>query len=280
MIKTILVSTDGSAHGDVACQYAIYMAKRLSARLLGLHVLDSRMLEGPMMADLSGWLGATPYGAQLQQFRTLMEQKGQAVIQAFNNRCEESGVKTESWIRMGHPARIILEEEARTELLVFGQKGEHAEWIGELMGSTVERIVRHSIKPCLVTPSAFRPISRILAAYDGSGHASQALHEATELAMALKTELVVVTVAEGESEDKAERISHDAKELVKAHDFQALCLIPRGKAAETILQSARDEKCDLIVVGAYGHSRIREFILGSTTTQLITRSYVPVMLVR
>ncbi len=280
MIKTILVSTDGSPHGDVACQYAIYMAKRLGARLLGLHVLDSRMLEGPLMADISGWLGATPYGAQLQQFRTLMEQKGETVLQAFQNRCEESGVKAEGWIRMGHPARIILEEEARTELLVFGQKGEHAEWIGELMGSTVERIVRHSVKPCLVTPSAFRPVSRILAAYDGSGHASQALHEATELALALKVELVVITVAENEDGGKAERMAQDAKELVKAHDCQALCLVHRGKAAEAILQSARDEKCDLIVVGAYGHSRIREFILGSTTTQLITKSYVPVMLVR
>ena len=86
MIKSILVCTDGSPHGDTACEYAI--PDRGSRRACsGLHVLDSRMLEGPLMADISGWIGAQPYGAQLQQFRELMEQKGEAVIRRFDNRC-------------------------------------------------------------------------------------------------------------------------------------------------------------------------------------------------
>lgn len=99
------------------------------------------MLEGPLMADVSGWVGAQPYGSQLQQFRDLMEKKGETVIQAFNSRCKEAGVTAESWIKMGHPPKIILEEEAHAELLIMGQKGEHAEWIGEMTGSTVERVV-------------------------------------------------------------------------------------------------------------------------------------------
>ncbi len=280
MIKSILVCTDGSPHGDVACEYAIALTQQLGARLLGLHVLDSRMLEGPLMADISGWVGAQPYGSQLQQFRELMEEKGQTVIQALNSRCESAGVKIETWVKMGHPPRIILEEEARAELLVMGQKGEHAEWIGEMSGSIVERVVRHSVKPCMITPDTFRPISRILAAYDGSAHASQALHEATELAQALKAELVLLTVAENDDQKRAHGISKDAVDLVKAHGVNALNLVVTGKPATAILENARDERCDLIVVGAYGHSRIREMIVGSTTAQIITKSKVPVMLVR
>jgi nucleotide-binding universal stress UspA family protein len=280
MIKSILVCTDGSPHGDVAADYAVYLTQKLKARLLALHVLDSRMLEGPLMADISGWVGAQPYGAQLQQFRDLMQQKGEAVIHAFNSRCEAAGVAAETWIKMGHPPRVILEEEARAELLVMGQKGEHATWIGDMMGSNVERVVRHSVKPCLVTPDTFRPVSRILAAYDGSSHASQALREATELALALQVELIVLTVFENEDRERAEQISSDAKELVKAHDCKALGLVIKGRAAATILESARDENCSLIVLGAYGHTRIREMILGSTTTHVIARSRVPVMLVR
>ena len=280
MIKSILVCTDGSPHGDVACEYAISLTKQLNARLLGLHVLDSRMLEGPLMADISGWVGAQPYGAQLQQFRELMEEKGKTIIQAFDSRCEAAGVKAETWVKMGHPPKVILEEEARAELVVMGQKGEHAEWIGDMTGSIVERVVRHSVKPCMITPDAFRPISRILAAYDGSPHASQALHEATELTQALKGELVILTVAETDDQKRANEISKDAVELVKAHGVQALNLVVRGKPAAAIIENARDERCDLIVVGAYGHSRIREMIVGSTTAQMITESKVPVMLVR
>ncbi len=281
MIKSILVCTDGSEYGDVAAEYAIFLTQHLKARLLGLHVLDSRMLEGPLMADISGWIGAQPYGDQLRQFRTLMEEKGSAVIQAFNARCAEAGVTPESWLKMGHPPRIILEEEVRAELLILGQKGEHAEWIGELTGSNTERIVRHSVKPCLITPATFTPITRILAAYDGSAHASQALHEATELAQALHVELLVVTIAEGEARAYADQIGQDAVEMVKAHDYSAESIIlNQSQAAQAILDTARDRKCDLIVVGAYGHSRIREMIVGSTTTFIITHSHVPMMLVR
>ncbi|OQW95474.1 MAG: hypothetical protein BWK77_07390 [Verrucomicrobia bacterium A1] len=280
MIKSILVCTDGSPHGDVAAEYAVYLTQKLKARLLALHVLDSRMLDGPLMADISGWVGAQPYGAQLQQFRDLMQQKGEAVIRAFNSRCETAGVTAETWIKMGHPPRVILEEEARAELLVMGQKGEHATWIGEMMGSNVERVVRHSVKPCLVTPDAFRPISRILAAYDGRSHASQALREATELSLAMQVELVVLTTFENSDRERAEQISSDARELVKAHDCKALGLVVQGRTAATILDSAREEGCNLIVLGAYGHTRIRAMILGSTTTQVIARSRVPVMLVR
>jgi nucleotide-binding universal stress UspA family protein len=280
MIKSILVCTDGSRHGDVACEYAIALTQQLHARLLGLHVLDSRMLDGPLMAEISGWVGAQPFGAQLQQFRELMEKKGETVIRAFNSRCEKAGVTAETWVKMGHPPKIILEEEVRAELLVMGQKGEHAEWIGDMNGSMVERVVRHSVKPCMITPDAFRPISRIMIAYDGSAHASQALHEATELAQALKVELVILTVAETDDQKCANDISKDAIELVKAHGIQALSLVVKGKPSATILEKAREEHCDLIVVGAYGHSRIREMILGSTTAHIITKSKVPVMLVR
>lgn len=280
MIKSILVCVDGSPHGDAACETALHLTVRLKGRLLGLHVLDSRLLEGPLMADLSGWIGAQPYGAQLQQFRELMEQKGQAVVRAFDDRCAKAGVVAESWLKMGHPARVILEEEARAELVVLGQRGEHADWMGEMMGSTVERVIRHSVKPCLVVPVPFRPFTRMLAAYDGSQHAGQALREAAELAVALDIELVVLTVAEPGDPNKAEPVSRDAMAMAGAHGARARALVVPGRPTATILECAQKEACNLIVVGAYGHSRVRELILGSTTTTLMSRSSAPVMLVR
>jgi len=279
MIKTILVCTDGSLYGDTACEYAINLVKKLDAKLLALHVLDSRMLEGPMMADISGWVGAQPYGAQLQQFRQLMEQKGEAVVNALNDRCTDAGITPETWLKMGHPARVILEEETRAELLIMGRQGEHADFIGGMPGSNVERVVRHSAQPCLITPSQYQPITKILAAYDGSGNSAEALHEAIELAVGLECPLIILSVDEGD-EEKARQNAIDGVAMAKSHDLETESLVVAGVAEKVILEQASAHNCDLIIIGAYGHSRIRELILGSTTTYLISHATIPVLISR
>lgn len=279
MIKSMLICTDGSAYGDVACSYAVSLARRCRARLTALHVLDSRMLEGPLMADISGWIGAQPYGAQVRQFRELLEQRGEAVVAAFNQLCKGQGLEAEAEMRMGHPSRVILEAEARTELLIMGQKGEHASLIGDMMGSNVERVARHATTPCLITPAAFQPVTKIVAAYDGSGHGVKALREAVELGIALESEVLVLTVTESRGGTEAEQIAEDGLKIAEAHEGKVARVVVEGEPAEAILRAAHEQACNLIVVGAYGHGRIREMFIGSTTNQLISEADVPVLLV-
>lgn len=280
MIRSLLVFTDGSEHATAATTCALQLAGQLKARLAACHVLDTRTLEGPLLADISGWLGAQPYGAQVTHFRTLLEQRGQAILQAFVQASTAAGLDTSTLLRTGLPARVILEEEAHAELIVLGQRGEHAEQTGELIGSTVERVIRHSIKPCLVTPATVQPIRRMLAAFDGSDVSSKALHEAIELALALAVPLVLLTVAEEHDRERARVVVEEGMQLVRAHECAAAQLVVEGRPDQVILTQASELGCDLIVLGAYGHSRIREMILGSTTQNLIARSHVPVLLVR
>ena len=280
MIKNILICTDGSAFGDVASEYAIHLATRLKAQIIGLHVLDSRMLEGPMLSDISGMLGAEPFSAQLAQFRDIMEGKGESVLKTLAERAGRAGLDLEARVRMGHPARVILDEEVSAELLVLGQKGEHADLIGDLLGSNVERIVRRSCKPCLVTPSEFVPITKILAAFDGSAISSKALHEGIELALALNVPLLILTARTHPADRTAEDIAELGMKLARAHNCVAARLVVEGRPSEQILEVAHQQGCNLIVVGAYGHSVIREWIIGSTTAHLIHTTDLPVMLVR
>lgn len=280
MIKSILICTDGSAYGDVASEYAIHLASRLKAQLAGLHVLDSRMLEGPMLSDISGMLGAEPFSAQLEQFREIMEGKGETVMKLLGERAGHASLDLESRVRMGHPSRVILDEEVSAELLILGQKGEHAEMIGDLLGSNVERIVRRSCKPCLVTPAEFVPVTKILAAFDGSAISSKALHEGIELAQALAVPLLILTVRAHPSDRYAEDIAETGMKLARAHGCVAARLVVEGRPSEEILEVAHKQGCNLIVIGAYGHSSIREWIIGSTTAHLIHQTDLPVMLVR
>ena len=61
IIKSILIPTDGSDYGKTAIEYGIYIAKRLNAQLIGLHVVDIRLMLGPVFTDISGSVGLPPY---------------------------------------------------------------------------------------------------------------------------------------------------------------------------------------------------------------------------
>jgi len=281
MIKSILVCTDGSSHGENATRYGIYFARRLKAGLSALHVLDSRMLEGPMMANVAGWIGAEPFSDPLTHFRAIMQEKGDAIMTAFKDTCEKEGItEVNAKVKWGHPAKVILQEEVQAEMTILGQDGEHDEITGEWTGSTVDRVVRHSVKPCLVVPETFAPVEKIMIAYDGSPHASRALHEAIELALELSSPLIICTVVEGGDHNRAMAQADTAMRLARAHECAAAYLIVEGKAAEVIMEKARELNCGLLVAGAHGHSRIRDMIIGGTATHLLNHSTLPLLLVR
>ena len=69
MFKTIMVGTDGSAGAEAAIQYAVWLARQLQAHLIVIHVTDIRILEGPLLADVAGAVGAQPYPAMLAQVK-------------------------------------------------------------------------------------------------------------------------------------------------------------------------------------------------------------------
>jgi nucleotide-binding universal stress UspA family protein len=281
MIKTLLACTDGSPHGGHAIEAGAHLARRLNARVTALHVLDARMLEGPMIASISGWIGAAPASDPLTQFRALMQEKGEAILAHAAATLRAAGVEEpETVLKWGHPARVILREELRAELVVLGQDGEHDEITGEWTGSTVDRVIRHSIKPCLVVPGPFTDIGRIMVAYDGSPHASRALREAIELALDLAVPLVICTVVEAGDHNRAMDHADTAMRLARAHECAAAHLIVEGMVPEVLLTKALELNCGLLVAGAHGHGRIREMILGSCATYLLNRATLPLLLVR
>jgi len=281
MIKSLLICTDGSPHGEQSVRYGLHLARRLEARLAVLHVLDSRLLEGPMIANVSGWLGAEPFSDPLAQFRVIMQEKGDAVLAAARAACLAEGVAdVECKLVWGHPARVILREETPAELVVIGQDGEHDDATGEWTGSTVDRVIRHSVKPCLVVPATFDPIDRILVAYDGSPHASRALHEAIELAIGLMVPLFICTVVEQGEHQRALDHADMAMRLARAHECAAAFLIVEGRTDEILLAKAKELQCGLLVAGCHGHSRIREMIIGSTANRLLHHTTMPLLLVR
>jgi nucleotide-binding universal stress UspA family protein len=280
MIKSILYCTDGSEYAGVAGDYALWLAQKLSARIAALHVTDVRLLEGPLLADLSGAIGAQPYQALVPQLQEMQRQRAAVILDAVTERCRKAGVPCSTVHRTGSLVENIAEEETRNELVVLGQRGEHAPTLGQFLGSSVERVVRHSIKPCLVTPAKFREIRQVLMAYDGSAQSSKSLQVALGLCQALQLGLDIVTVLPAPPETGVTPPLEDAVRMARDHGIEPFAETLLGHAEQQILECAQRRGSDLIVMGAYGHTRIREMILGSTTSYVVRKSDVPVLLTR
>lgn len=280
MFKTIMVGTDGSTAAMAATQYAAWLAGRLQSRLIAIHVTDIRILEGPLLADVAGAVGAQPYPAMLAQVKEFQTGRATEILDAVAQTCREQNVPCETVHETGSLVHTLLDCEQRADLVVLGQRGEHAQWHGEMLGSLVERMVRGSTKPCLVVPEKYRIPQKLLIAHDGSIESTKALKLGLHLATTLKAGVTLVTACQNEQEDLSAQILQDAHELALAHDIKPHTQLVHDNAENAILHEADTTAADLIVMGAYGRTRIREWILGSTTSHVLRKATVPVLLAR
>jgi nucleotide-binding universal stress UspA family protein len=280
MYKSILLGTDGSPAAEVAADYAIWFAQQLGARLRVLYITDIRLLEGPWMSDLSGAVGAQPYVALVPQIQKFQRDKAAMILAAAKKHCDDAHVPCETAHETGGLVQVLLDYERRADLVVLGQRGEHAQWSSGMLGSSVERMVRASIKPCLVTPEKFQPIRHLLVAHDGSTESGKALHAGIDLAMTLRAQVTIITVCQSETEESASKVLNDALQLAQGHGLKPHAQLVHGNAEAEILNHCEKIGATLIVMGAYGHTRIRELILGSTTSHVMRKAPVPVLLVR
>ena len=280
MFTAIIVGTDGSPAAEAATRYAVWLASRLQSRLIAIHVTDIHILEGPLLADIAGAVGATPYPAILAQVKEFQTDRANEILQAVTQICLEQKVACETVHETGSLVHTLLDCERRADLVVLGQHGEHAQWHAEMPGSSVERMVRGSTKPCLVIPEKSRIPQKLLIAHDGSIESTKALQLGLTLATALKLDITLMTACQRDQEDAAARILQDAHELALARDLKPQVQLVHDNAENAILNMADSTKADLIIMGAYGRTRIREWILGSTTSHVLRKATVPVLLAR
>ena len=279
MIKSILVALDGSQHADSALEYAIWLARRLRARIIGLHVLDIVSIEGSFLHDVSGSLGFEPYLDFSSKMREALQERGRVLLDAFTARCEKEGTAYDTVLPMGIVANEICDHARTADLVVVGHRGVNEQFSTGLLGSTTESVTRKSPKPVLVTPLQFREITRPLLAYDGSQRASAALHAAAELTSALQLPLTVVHVGRDDA-GEGSRVLTEAQRYLQSYEVAVTAKPLTGPPHQRIVDMLRDGRFDLLFIGAYGHSRIIEMVLGSTTEYVLRNSGAPVFLAR
>ncbi len=279
MFKTILVPIDSSDTSLVAVDYAIDLSRSFDSEIVGISIIDIKKLAGPFMRDLGTSIGCmVPYGDFQQNVRQFLEDTAKAALDELEGKCNSAGISFTRTAKEGVVGREIVESAKRCDMISMGMAGEHAFWRDAFLGSNLESVVRQTHKPVLVTPEKYKKITKILVAYDASSFSSKALTAGAEIAEQMKLPLTVVTV----SDDKkaGEDILSQADENLKDCKITYDKVLKDGETVSAILELCMEGSYDLLAMGAYGHSKIRELILENTTVQIMRKVGCAVLLCR
>jgi nucleotide-binding universal stress UspA family protein len=175
-------------------------------------------------------------------------------------------------VKTGIPGEVISRAGVAHDIVVVSRTGyNRVANTQETVDALVGPVIRNSVRPVLVAGSEFREesdIHNILVAYDGSIHAARALRVGAELAAHPGANCTLITIAQ--SEEAGWDVLAPAEEFLLHHDVEPGKKVVVGSKPSTVIcDLAASGGVDLVIMGAYGHSPIREVLFGSTTERIL-----------
>ncbi|TDB02482.1 universal stress protein [Halomonas marinisediminis] len=284
MTEQVMAAIDGSKFSEGVCDYAAWASQALGAPLTFLHVNDNH----PQTAetDLSGNLGLGAREHLLEELAQLDEKRakvaqeqGRLMLKAARERAVERGVDDPA-VRQRNGTLVETLEELQEEirLLVVGKRGETAHQDSGHLGSNLERVVRTLHRPILMVPDTFRRPERVLLAFDGSKTTRKGVEmlARSPLFDGVPVHVVIVGAETGDNRSQLDWALSTLREA--GHEAEGA--IRAGEVEATLRAYKQEHNIDLLVMGAYGHSRIRHLLVGSTTTAMLRNARGPVLLLR
>jgi len=287
MDPSIVALIDGSIYSQSICDHTSWIANRMGVSVQVIHALGRREVSSDP-ANLSGNIGLGARSSLLEELADLDRQKaklaqkrGRAILSDAKQSLQDAGVgEVSTRLRIGELVETILdlENSGDADLIVIGKRGEGADFDKLHLGSNLERVARSSSKPVLVTSREFQPIKRVLIAFDAGPSVLKAIdYFASTQAF---TDLHCHLLMAGTSSKNTRRELEGAEALLKSTGYSVSSSISPGQPENVIVDTISREGFDLLLMGAYGHSRMRNLIIGSTTTEMIRSCRIPVLLFR
>ncbi|WP_197386292.1 universal stress protein [Ralstonia pseudosolanacearum] len=193
-------------------------------------------------------------------------------------------VETEWRSVEGDPVALVLREAREADLLIVGQR-DPDDPESFIAADFVETLILEAGRPVLVVPYAghFTNVAqRLLVAWNGGRESARALHDALPLMQEAKVHVLQMNDDRPRHWAEETTLGQVARAL-RAHGIdstveEAACVNSDVAIGEMLLSRAADFNADLIVTGAYGHSRLRELVLGGVTRTLLNTMTVPVLM--
>jgi nucleotide-binding universal stress UspA family protein len=284
MIK-LIAFIDRSIYAKSVCEHAAWIAGTVDGSVDLIHVLGRRN-EAEAPVDLSGSIGLGARTALLEelaeldgQTARLKHKRGRALLEDAKEVLQKAGVsQVSTLLRNDGIVETVQTFEKDAGLIVIGKRGQTTETDESHLGSNFERVVRASHRPILVASRDFRPIRRFLIAFDGGASAIKAVNYLAGNKAFNDLEVQMLSVAEPGS--SANQKLESAASLLRNAGYTVETTIRPGQPEAVICEQIKTNDIDLLLMGAYGHSRLRNMIIGSTTTAMIRTCKIPVLLFR
>ena len=277
-IRSILVHLDHREHAAKRVATAAALARRHEAHLVGLAPTGWVM----MPADATGTLGAAQYEEATMR---ILRERAEASVRRFKAEAESLGVASyEARVEASDVGNAMMLAARYCDLTVVTQT-EPDEWVTTQSPQMPQEVLLHSGRPVLVLPyagdCAIPDHARVLVGWDASREAARAMHDALPfMKRAANVQIAVFEAPEDVDRRHGDLPGADIGLWLARHGVKVeVTHVPTSVAVgEALLSHAADVSADLIVAGGYGHSRLRETVLGGVTRTLLRSSPVPVLL--
>ena len=252
-----------------------------------LHVLDKTEYPKPENSkNLSGNIGLGSREHLLEELVKLDEKRGRLALEHGKNILQDAralaqqhgAVEVTTHQRHGGLMETLSDLQDDTRVLVLGRQGQAHENETHSLGSHLENVIRALNKPILITLPDFKTPQNFMIAYDGSETATKALEKVAKSDLLKEMPAHIVMVAEDDNNHQAQLNS--AVQRLTGVGFDVTAALIQGAVEPALHQYQRDNDIDLLVMGAYGHSRIRQFLVGSNTAKMVRMSDIPILLLR
>ena len=250
LFREILVPVGSDEDSFEALEQALIIAAKEPARLHGLHVLPPR--------------------AKAE------DDRARAIQSRFDRRCREAGVSGSLAVVKGDVADQISAYASMTDLITLNVAHPPESGLSSL-GSGLRSIIWRSARPILTVPGRASPLDRALLAFNGSAKSREALFVAAYIAELWKTRLTVMTL--GEKGQVSPSVQDYARAYLELHEIEAEYVFLDG-SVDTLLETSRERGINLILMGGYGGSALKEVVIGSLVNDLLRRFEDPILICR
>ncbi len=281
MIKRILVGLGGTHFTDVAIRYAVGLAGRHGASIVGVTLVDPDRLSrvGPVPA------GGTAYAEKIRERRMAVSRESlEETMAALEKACKKAGIDCRIEEETADPFDRMIGLSRYSDLTFFGLRSlfdcdfTTECGISNEPRESVIRLISGGVRPIIAVSPHYREIRSVLLAYNGSMGSAKAMRRFVQMQPWPDLRLGIVHFEEGESH--GETLLREAADYCRSHGLNAKTEVVAGKARTGLLNYAREKDYDMIVLGNGMGSLFRRRLLGDTALELIETADRPLFLTR